>query len=48
MAAKHHITVAEMYEGNAVDLEKVMTIMPLICDFDPLTPLRRTLVLNSD
>lgn len=23
MAAKHHITVAEIYEGNAVDLEKV-------------------------
>ena len=23
MAAKHHITVAEMYESNAVDLEKV-------------------------
>lgn len=24
MAAKHHITVAEMYEGNAVDLEKAI------------------------
>ena len=26
MAAKHHITVAEIYEGNTPDLEKVRDV----------------------
>lgn len=27
MAAKHHITVAEIYEGNSSDLEKVRILL---------------------